>query len=109
MPGRPNAASRTIKSNLPVEDENDRGETRARTDGAAGHDLGLLTQEWAMFEIGEDYTVTMIVGDPSGWTTQEGVWKVVEINGTLIKLQNPHSTDLIVNTASWHFVSAALV
>jgi hypothetical protein len=65
--------------------------------------------KWAMFEIGEDYTVTMIVGDPSGWTTQEGVWKVVEINGTPIKLQNPHSTDLIVNTASWHFVSAALV
>ena len=62
-----------------------------------------------MFEIGKDYTVTMIVGDPSGWTTQEGVWKVVEINGTLIKLQNPHATDLIVNTASWHFVSAALV
>jgi hypothetical protein len=22
--------------------------------------------KWAMFEIGEDYTVTMIVGDPSG-------------------------------------------
>jgi hypothetical protein len=35
--------------------------------------------KWAMFEIGEDYTVTMIVADPSGWTTQEGVWKVVEI------------------------------
>jgi hypothetical protein len=49
-----------------------------------------------MFEIGKDYKVTMIVGIPGGWSDEEGA-------------QNPHVKDKIVNTASWHFVSAELI
>jgi hypothetical protein len=59
-----------------------------------------------MFEVGKDYKITRIVASSGGWTDESGVWTVVAVNGTLIKLRNPHSKDLTLNTASWHFVSA---
>lgn len=50
----------------------------------------------------------MIVASSDSWTNQSGVWTVVATEGTLIKLRNPYSKDLTLNTASWHFVSAEL-
>lgn len=61
-----------------------------------------------MFEVGKDYKITMIVSSEGKWTDEHGVWTVAEVTGTLIKLRNPYSKDKIVNTSSWHFVSAEL-
>jgi len=61
-----------------------------------------------MFEVGRAYKITMIVSSGGEWTDESGVWTVAEQDGTLIKLRNPNSKDLIVNTTSWHFVSAEL-
>ena len=59
-----------------------------------------------MFEIGKNYKITMIVSSSGEWTDEYGFWTVAAVDGTLVKLRNPHSKDLIINTASWHFVSA---
>ncbi len=61
-----------------------------------------------MFEIGKDYRIKTIELDIEGETVSTGVWAVVAHQGTLIKLQNPYSKDIILNTASSHFVSAEL-
>ncbi len=62
-----------------------------------------------MFEIGKNYQIKMISLEMEGETETTSVWSVVKHEGTLIKLQNPHSKDLVVNTASAHFVSAEKV
>jgi hypothetical protein len=62
-----------------------------------------------MFEVGRDYRIKTIELAPDGETVSESVWKIVAFEGTLIKLQNPHSKDLILNSTSPHFVSAELL
>lgn len=59
----------------------------------------------SVFELGRNYRFTMIVAVPGGWADEESVWMVAEVDGTLLKLKG-HNTIKIVNTASWHFVSA---
>lgn len=58
-----------------------------------------------MFEVGKKYRITMIVAVPGDWTDETGVWTVAEVEGTLLKLEGAGG-EKIVNTASWHFVSA---
>jgi len=66
-------------------------------------------EDRAMFELGKKYRITMTVPSGEGWTDESGVWTLAAQEGTLIKLQNPQlGKDKIVNTASWHFVSAEL-
>ncbi len=59
-----------------------------------------------MFSLGKEYRIIMIVSSSGEWTHEAGVWTVLDVEGSLIKLGNPHSSEKIVNTASWHFVSA---
>lgn len=58
-----------------------------------------------VFEIGRKYRFTMIVAVPGGWSDEQSVWTVAEMDGPLLKLKNGDRV-LIVNSASWHFVSA---
>jgi hypothetical protein len=79
--------------------------------GIDAGDKASMTNQTArrmdMFKVGQDYKITMIVAGRGGeWTDEYGQWTVAAVDGTLIKLSNPHSKDKIVNTASWHFVSA---
>jgi hypothetical protein len=62
-----------------------------------------------MFEVGKKYRFTMIVAVPGNLTPEDSVWSVKKIEGALIKLSNPHSKDLIVNTTSSHFVKAEIL
>lgn len=62
-----------------------------------------------MFEIGRDYRIRTTEPSAEGWTDSTGVYTVAEVNGTLLRLTNPYSPDLILNTTSWHFHSAELV
>ena len=59
-----------------------------------------------MFELGNKYRIKTIESSGGEWTDSSGVWTVVDQEGALIKLHNPHSPELILNTASWHVVSA---
>jgi hypothetical protein len=61
-----------------------------------------------MFEIGKDYMITMLVIEDGEPVEETSNWTVAAVDGTLIKLTSPHSPDKIVNTASYHFVSAQL-
>lgn len=62
-----------------------------------------------MFEVGRDYRIRTIEAGDDGWADSRGVYTVAEVDGTLLRLTNPHSPDLVLNTASWHFHSAELV
>lgn len=77
---------------------NDAGDKTSMTKKAA--------KRTGMFKVGQEYKITMIVASGGEWTDEYGQWTVAAVDGTLIKLSNPHSKDKIVNTASWHFVSA---
>ena len=58
-----------------------------------------------MFQIGNDYHITMADGDG----TQSASWTVLEYNHPLIKLHNRYTGTRIVNAASSQFISAQLV
>ncbi len=60
-----------------------------------------------MFEIGKQYTITTLVPGGEGWTDSSGVYKVLDFQGTLLKLEG-HGATQIVNTASLHFICASL-
>jgi hypothetical protein len=62
-----------------------------------------------MFETGMDYKITTLISSKDAWDEECGVWTVMAVEGTVIKLSNPYSNDKIVDTASWDFVSAELV
>jgi len=62
----------------------------------------------AMFEVGKDYRISELEWGDNGWGPGSLVYTVVAVEGTLIKLRNPHSKDRVVNTASPMFVSADL-
>jgi hypothetical protein len=61
-----------------------------------------------MFEIGKEYLVTMLVIEDGELVEEVRNWHVAAVDGTLIKLTSPSAQDRIVNTASYHFVSARL-
>ena len=48
----------------------------------------------------------MIEAAPGEWTSGESVWTIAAIEGTLVKLRSQYAKERIINTASWHFVSA---
>jgi hypothetical protein len=61
-----------------------------------------------MFEIGKEYLITMLVMEDRELVEEVRNWNVAAVDGTLIKLTSPLAPDRIVNTASYHFVSAQL-
>lgn len=60
-----------------------------------------------MFEVGREYEFHIVEDDPRGSGVVRQVWKVEAIEGSLLKLSNPHvNAPEILNTASARFVKA---
>lgn len=55
-----------------------------------------------MFEVGKSYNIITV--EDGGESSS--IWKLVEIEGTLIKLASRHTDEVIINTASLFFVRA---
>ena len=59
-----------------------------------------------MFEVGKEYHISTVEWSDGTLGEKLAVWRVEEIDGALLKLSNPHSRPMILNTSSPHFVSA---
>ena len=61
-----------------------------------------------MFEIGREYSFSIVEDSPGGSGVAEQVWRVEAIEGTLLKLFNKYDRNpyTILNTASARFVKA---
>jgi hypothetical protein len=61
-----------------------------------------------MFDPGRKYRITTIAPSSGDWVNEVGVWTALECDGTLLRMSDAQQREIIVNTASWRFVSAEL-
>lgn len=61
-----------------------------------------------MFEVGREYLFHIVEDSPGQSGVVEQVWSVDRYEGTLLKLSNPYTDPIILNTASPRFVKAVL-